>query len=242
MLCIPMDHGVTNGPISGLENPQQTISAIARGGASAFLVHKGILKALTQVPSIGAIVHLNASTVLGPSKDGKVLVTAVAEAVRLGADAVSIHINVGSDEEPVMLRDLGAVADECEEWGVPLLAMMYPRGPRIKEADAVTVSHVARVGAELGADVVKTVMTAKPEDFAAVVESCPVPVVVAGGAPAGNDLAVLRLAETAIKAGAMGITFGRNVFGHAQPEKITRALSQVVFKGLSPETAAKELD
>jgi fructose-bisphosphate aldolase/2-amino-3,7-dideoxy-D-threo-hept-6-ulosonate synthase len=225
MLCVPIDHGVTNGPIQGLEQPWRTISAIRKGGASAVLAHKGVFKSLPEPAMIGTIMHLNAST--------------VREAIRLGVDAVSIHINIGADEEPEMLEDLGFVADECDEWEIPFIAMMYPRGPRIKDLNVETVSHAARIGAELGADIVKTVYTQNPEDFRQVVERCTVPVVLAGGAKLGSDLEVLRLAQSAIRAGAMGITFGRNIFSHVNPEGITRALAQVVFEDASPESAVK---
>ncbi|PSN83111.1 fructose-bisphosphate aldolase [Candidatus Marsarchaeota G2 archaeon ECH_B_SAG-F08] len=242
MLCVPMDHGVTNGPISGLENPWLTISKVSKGGATAVLAHKGVFRNSPEPISIGTIMHVNANTTLGPAPNLKVLVASVKEAIRLGVDAVSIHINIGSDEEPSMLHDLGVLADECDEWGLPLIAMMYPRGPRIKSVDVETVAHVARVGAELGADIVKTVYPGSVEGFREVIKRCGVPVVLAGGPKMDSDLELLKLAESAMKAGAMGITFGRNIFGHKDPEKITRALSKVVFEGKSAEEAVTTLN
>lgn len=241
MLCVPIDHGVTNGPIPGLESPLRTIQAVSRGGASSVLAHKGVFKSLPEAPSTGLILHLNANTALGPAPNRKVLVTSVEEAIRLGVDAVSIHINVGSDEEPEMLQNLGAVADECDKWGIPLIAMMYPRGPRIKSADTQTVAHVARAGAELGADIVKTVLPDDPEGFRVVVEKCPVPVVLAGGVKVDDDLKVLEMAQNAVSAGAMGITFGRNIFAHRDPERITRALALVVYQGLDAASAFEQV-
>lgn len=241
MLCMPIDHGVTNGPVAGLEKPWKTIQAASRGGASAIIAHKGIVKSLPQPPELGVIVHLNASTSLGPAPNRKIVVTRVEEALRLGADAVSIHVNIGSDEEAEMLRDLGEAADICDQWGLPLIAMMYPRGPRIKGLDAQTVAHVARIGAELGADIVKTVLPDNPEDFRLVVDRCPAPVVLAGGVKVDDDLKVLEMAQLAMESGAMGITFGRNIFAHSSPEKITRALSLVVYEGLDAESALRRV-
>ncbi len=101
----------------------------------------------------------------------------VQEAVRLGADAVSVHVNVGAEDEDKMLYTLGRVADECDIYGMPLLAMMYPRGPKIQnEHDPKAVAHAARIGAELGADIIKTNYTGDVDSFKAVVECCPVPV------------------------------------------------------------------
>lgn len=240
MLCIPMDHGVSIGPVRGLDTIYSTIELVAEGGASAILVHKGILKALHNPPNTGVIMHLSASTDIGPSPNRKVLIASVEEAIRLGADAVSVHINVGCRDEPEMLQNLGMVADECDRWGMPLVAMMYPRGENIKNPyDPDIVAHVARIGAEAGADIVKTVYTGSPDTFSRVVRGCPVPVVIAGGPKVNSDREVLLMAKGALDAGAMGVTFGRNVFQHSDPRGITKALSRLVFDGVDVDEALK---
>ena len=232
MLCVPMDHSFTMGPVEGLENPEEMIWKVAKGGATSFLVHKGVIKSLKEPAQIGMIVHLSAGTETAISPNRKMLFGSVVEAIRLGADAVSVHINMGSKEEPEMLEHLGLVADQCDEFQVPFIAMMYPRGEKIKDpTDPVVVAHVARVGAEAGADIVKTVYTGSPETFKEVVRKCPVPVVLAGGAKAGTDKAILQLAKDVMSVGAMGVTFGRNVFQHKDPTLIVRALKKVVIDG-----------
>ncbi|MDG6915991.1 MAG: class I fructose-bisphosphate aldolase family protein [Nitrososphaerota archaeon] len=242
MLCIPMDHSITNGPIRGLEEPELMVRAVAEGGATAFLAHKGVLKALKEAPPIGMILQLSASTSLGPSPNRKVLVSSVEEGVRLGADAVSVHINIGAREEPEMLGQLGMVADECDSLQIPLIAMMYPRGEGIKDPnDPDTIAHVARIGAEAGADIVKTVYTGSSETFREVVRKCPAPVVLAGGAKVDSDSALLEMARSVMKAGAMGVTFGRNVFGHSNPVGIVRALRSVVVEGQNVDGAMESL-
>src|SRR5579864_5353318 len=151
MLCIPMDHSLAVGPITGLENPEETINQITRGGATAFLVQKGIIKSLSRPVPIGMIIQLSASTTLGMAPNRKVLIATVEESIRLGVDAVSIHINIGGKEEPEMLQQLGMVSDSCDSFGMPFVAMMYPRGENIKDpADPDVVAHVARIGAEAG--------------------------------------------------------------------------------------------
>ena len=141
-----------------------------------------------------------------------------------------------------MLELLGSLSEQCDSYGIPLLAMMYPRGPNVKnEHDFELVSHAARVGAELGADIVKTVYTGDLESFRKVVRSCPVPVVVAGGARMKTDSDVLELAESSVQAGAAGLSFGRNVFQHANPETMSRALSAIVHKGATAQEAMKVL-
>jgi len=242
MLCVPMDHGVTSGPIEGIVEIYETIKKVSRGGATAVILHKGILKNMPEIPRIGLIMHVSASTSLGPYPNLKVLVGGVEEAVRIGADAVSAHVNVGNREEPRMLEDLGLLADECDEWGMPLIAMMYPRGEKVEDPmDPEVVAHAARIGAELGADLVKTVYTGDPDTFKRVVKGCPVPVVIAGGPKASNDREVLEMAKGAMEAGAAGVTFGRNVFQHRDPEAMTRALAKIVFEGASVDEALEVL-
>jgi fructose-bisphosphate aldolase/2-amino-3,7-dideoxy-D-threo-hept-6-ulosonate synthase len=238
MLCIPMDHSLTVGPIAGLESPEETINEIARGGATAFLVQKGIIKSLSKPFPIGMIIQLSASTTLGMAPNRKVLIASVLESIRLGVDAISIHVNIGGKEEPEMLQQLGMVSDECDSYSVPFIAMMYPRGENIKDpSDPEVVAHVARIGAEAGADIVKTVYTGNPETFREVVRKCPVPVVLAGGSKAESDEALLRMTQDVMKAGARGVTYGRNVFQHKNPMLITRALKMVVIDKASVEEA-----
>lgn len=232
MLCVPMDHSITVGPVAGLEEPEVTIEKISDGGATAFLAHKGVLKALRAPPRIGMILHLSASTAFGPAPNRKVLIASVRDGVRLGADAISVHINIGSKEEQEMLSDLGRVADECESHQMPLIAMMYPRGEGIKDPASVdTIAHVARIGAEAGADIVKSVYTGSSETFREVVRKCPVPVVLAGGVKVDSDREILEMADSVMRAGAMGVTFGRNIFQHSDPTSIVRGLRKVVIDG-----------
>ncbi|MEM0075088.1 MAG: 2-amino-3,7-dideoxy-D-threo-hept-6-ulosonate synthase [Conexivisphaerales archaeon] len=238
MLCVPMDHGITVGPVKGIDNIEQTITSVSRAGATAVLLHKGIIKSISNIPQCGIIMHMSASTNLGPSPNRKVLITTVEEAIRLGVDAVSVHINIGCKEEPEMLEQLGHVADACDSYQLPLIAMMYVRGEKIADpADPDAIIHAARIGAEAGADIVKTVYTGNRESFRRLVLSCPVPVVLAGGPKINDDVAVLSLAWDAIQAGAMGVTFGRNIFQHEEPDRIVRALHRVVIEGMEPNKA-----
>lgn len=242
MLCIPMDHGMSVGPVRGLDTIHATSQQVQEGGATAILVHKGIIRSFPQPLKIGMIMHASASTNIGPAPNRKMQVATVEEAVRLGADAVSVHINIGSKEEPEMLEYSGQLADNCDEWQVPFITMMYPRGENIRNPnDPEIVAHVARIGAELGADVVKTVYTGDPESFRRVVRGCPVPIVIAGGPKAESDRDVLEMAHGAMQAGAIGVTFGRNVFQHPNPRGMVAALAKIIFDGVSTDTALSSL-
>ncbi len=236
-LIIPMDHGVSMGPVKGLVDMDDTVSKVVEGGASAVLLHKGIIRSLKTVPNnCGIIAHFSASTSLGPDANKKVRTGSVEEAIRLGADAVSLHINIGCKTEPEMIFKLGEFADKCDQWQIPLIAMMYARGENVKTPlDPANVAMVCRIGAELGADIVKCNYTGSPETFKDVVAGCPVPVVIAGGAKADDDRALLEMVEGAMTAGCVGLTFGRNVFQHENPTLIVRAVSKIVYEGLTAE-------
>ena len=243
-VIIPMDHGVTQGPIAGLINIRQTIKAVVKGGANAIILHKGLVETghMGSGRDVGLILHLSASTEMALNKDSKVMVCTVEEAIKLGADAVSIHVNLGDQDEKMMLKDLSSAAKVATEWGMPLLAMMYTRGPKVKsEYDVKVVKHAARLGAELGADMIKVPYTGSSESFHEVVEGCSVPVVIAGGEKIETDKDILEMVKGAMIAGGAGVSFGRNVFQHKDPEKIVRAISKIVHKGFTVEESLKEL-
>ena len=242
-VIIPMDHGVTLGPVHGLHKMNEAVDAVARGGANAVVLHKGIIQAGYRGygSDIGLIMHMSASTNLGPDPANKVSVADVDEAIKLGADAVSVHINVGSKTEPDQLAFLGRTAKICREWSIPLLAMMYPRGEKIRnEFDVEVVAHAARVGAELGADVIKTNYTGSIESFREVVRGCPMPVVMAGGPKTETHEEFFRMVHDSVKAGGCGVSAGRNVFQADDPTKMVQVLCGIVHEQLSAEDAVEK--
>jgi len=239
-IIVPLDHGVTIGPVYGIVDLKDTVDKVAEGGANAVLMHKGLLKCghRGQGKDIGLIIHLSASTNLSPFPNAKTLVGTVEDALRLGADGVSVHVNIGDETERDMLKALGEVTSRASEWGVPILAMVYARGPKIKNGyDPEIVKHCARLGEELGADVVKVVYTGDPESFERVVEACCVPVVIAGGEKMDNDYDILKMVHGAIAAGGAGLSIGRNVFQHENPTKLVQALSLLVHEESSVDEA-----
>lgn len=229
MLMLPLDHGISMGPMAGLEEPAAAAQAGARGGATCVTVHKGLVPCVQGVADrLGIILHLSGSTDGAPDPQAKRLVATVAEAVRLGCDGVSIHVNVGSLTEDQQLADAGAVATACGEWGMPLVGMFYPRGPNVKDPfDANLVAHAARLGAELGCDAVKVPYTGSAASFRPVVQGCPVPVLVAGGPSRAKLDDLLRDLKGARKAGARGVSVGRNVFQAKDPAAAMAAVAKV---------------
>jgi len=239
-ILVPLDHGVSVGPIEGIIDIKDSVDKVAAGGANAIIEHKGLVGAghRRKGADIGLIIHLSASTSLSPHPHSKTLVCSVEEALKLGADAVSIHVNIGDHQEKEMLNDFGRVAYEARTWGMPLIAMVYPRGENIKdEYDVKVVKHAARVAGEMGADIVKVSYTGSTESFREVVDGSTIPVVIAGGAKMDSDRDILEMVRGAIDAGGAGVSIGRNVFQHHDPTKIVRAMGAIIFDNAGVEDA-----
>ncbi|WP_254767274.1 2-amino-3,7-dideoxy-D-threo-hept-6-ulosonate synthase [Salinilacihabitans rarus] len=239
-LIVPMDHGITMGAVTGLKDIESTIDGVTRGGADAVLTQKGIAPRVhPNKNGAGYIVHLNASTTIGPDENDKRPTGTVEEALRAGADAVSFHINVGSTYEPGQIEALSELTGEAARFGVPVLAMAYARGPGVDSTDPEALGHAVRLAEEVGADVVKTGYSGDAESFEHVVESTRLPVVIAGGSR-GTDRETIEMVRGAVDAGGAGVSMGRSIFQHEEPEKIARAVSAVVHDDLDAEAALTE--
>lgn len=231
-VIVPMDHGVSDGPIPGLLDMRATIIEARRGKADAIVIHKGVYTAhKREIGTLGTLIHISGSTGLGGTLLKKVLVATPEEALRLGATGVSIHVNLGNEHEGEMLRDLGWVSGECARLGLPLLAMMYVRsvvgGKVVTRTDVTSVAHGARVAYELGADIVKVPYTGSAETFAEVIKGCPIPVVIAGGAKGSED-ELLESIRGVIAVGGGGVSVGRNVFQSERMEEVLTKVGKIV--------------
>ncbi|MCR5813782.1 MAG: 2-amino-3,7-dideoxy-D-threo-hept-6-ulosonate synthase [Desulfovibrio sp.] len=239
-IIVPMDHGVSMGRVEGLIDMRETVSDLAEGGADAVLMHKGLVRCgyRSRGKDVGLIIHLSASTDLSPLPNSKTLVCTVEEAIRHGADAVSVHVNIGDDNEASMLAAMGKVAGACDDWGMPLIAMVYARGPKIPNSyDPKLIAHCARVGVELGADIVKVSYSGDVDSFSRVVDGCCVPVVIAGGQRMDSTRDVLTMVYDSLQAGGAGISIGRNVFQHPRRAKLVVALKAIVHENAGVEEA-----
>jgi len=254
-VIVPVDDSLIFGPTAGLEHLASKIQAILSDPPNAVLTFPGLLRSHAQLLSaVGLIVNLTAST--GRSQHTrKVQVGTVEHALRLGVDAVAAHVNITSNFESEMIRVLGSVSEQCDTHGMPLLAIMYPRSEvngadenydQLKETDrksyAELVAHAARVGVDLGADIIKTKYTGDPDSFRLVVEAAmPVPVVVAGG-PALSPEKMLQVAYEVVSAGGGGISFGRNVFSRTNPGPFVAALKAIVHEEFTVAEALSQID
>jgi 2-amino-4,5-dihydroxy-6-oxo-7-(phosphooxy)heptanoate synthase len=244
LMIVPLDHSVTDGPITrrGM-SIDQLVGDLAASGVDAVVLHKGSLRHVrpTRFGAMSLIVHLSASSHHARDPDAKYLVTSVEEALTLGADAVSVHINLGSLEEHRQIADLGAVAGSCDKWNVPLVAMVYPRGPQIaSQYDPELIAHAATLAADLGADIVKTTYPGSRADMAEVTAACPIPVLVAGGPRAESADQVLGFVEDALLGGAAGVAMGRNIFMAPDPRAMAGRVARLVRQLAGAQPGASE--
>jgi DhnA family fructose-bisphosphate aldolase class Ia len=253
-VIVPLDDALIEGPEGGLRNEGKKIKQVVAGGANAIMAFRGLFERhYTEILHISGLMNVTASTTLS-KHTRKVLIGRVEEAVRLGMDGIAVHVNISSDYESEMLRILSEVSRECDMLGMPLMAQMYPRREgsgadynyydlkkEQPEKYAELVRHAARVGVELGADIIKTQFTGDSETFHTVVESCyEVPVVIAGG-PMVSAEEMLTNAYLAIQAGAAGICFGRNVFHRENSQLFVSVLRKIVHERCSLEEAKQSI-
>jgi 2-amino-4,5-dihydroxy-6-oxo-7-(phosphonooxy)heptanoate synthase len=221
LLVVPLDHPVSTGvPATFHWSVDPLLADLAAAGTDAVVLHKGMLRHVDVgvFRRMSLIIHLSASTAWAPDPDAKCLVADVEEAVSLGADAVSIHVNLGSRDERRQLEDFGRVSAQCDRWNMPLLAMVYPRGPAIENPkDPELVLHAAMLATNLGADLVKTEYAGSLTAMADIAAACPIPLLVAGGPKLADEDDLLEFVSAAIDGGAAGLALGRNVFMSEDP-------------------------
>jgi putative autoinducer-2 (AI-2) aldolase len=231
---LPIDHGYFQGPTRCLERPQDTVRELLPY-ADGLFVTRGVLRASID-PKIKTPIILRVSggtSVIGKDLANEVITTSVEEMIRLNVAAVGISIFVGSDYEKETLQNLALLVDECEDYGIPVMAVTAVG----KELDKRTSRFLAlscRIAAELGARIVKTYYC---EDFDKVATGCPVPVVIAGGPKCETELEVFEFVYDGMQKGAIGVNLGRNVWQNPHPAAIMRALNGVIHANLTPREA-----
>jgi class I fructose-bisphosphate aldolase len=242
-ILLPIDHGTTIGPIGNLKEIPSIVRLAQEEKLQGIVAHKGTIawatKHLQQGEATEFILHLSASTNMGPDSSFKQIVSSIQHALRIGATGISVHINLGVTEEPKMLKDLGIVCDEAYAWGLPVLVMVNI----CKDNDAMldpplkNIAHAIRIAGELGADLVKVqtpVLTERHSDLFQVFD---IPVLIAGGALTTNRLNWFKSIELAISAGCMGLCIGRNVFEDKSPNAMCRSLRALVHQEVTAEEA-----
>lgn len=237
-LIVAMDHvGFMNKPLPGLIDASGTIRECVAHGADAIMTTLGTARAYQdQIGAAGLILTIS-------SHERPAIDMAVESALRLGADAVKLLVYPFQNDPESSILNLTWVGQQCFAWGMPLLAETVPGG-WMGGADMrapEVISAAARIGVEAGADFIKTLPSRDAAQFRVITDNCPVPVVILGGDKAGGDRELLETVKAHMDNGAAGVAMGRNLWGHAQPGRITAALSAIIHDNATVDQALKEL-
>jgi len=241
---VTVDHSIARGVFPGLVNMKETMKKIVAGRPDGITMHKGTAQDFFY-PYAGQVsLILKASTFSPYQPTYDTWVAWVDEAVRLGADAISMGVLMGGNRQAEMLHDLGLMSREASLAGMPLIAHIYPKGEMIKAEDQYSVealSYAVRAGAELGVDIIKTWYPGSPDAFAKVVEVAPGKVVAAGGPKTETEKQFLEMTRGIMDAGAMGVAYGRNVWDYRNPTSMIKALKAIIHANKGVDEAMEIL-
>jgi putative autoinducer-2 (AI-2) aldolase len=234
-LFLPIDHGYFQGPTRCLEKPAKTIEPIYQY-ADALMLTRGVLRSCID-PAIEKPYIMRVSgavSVVGEDLANESLVTSIEEILRLNASAVSMSVFVGSKYENKSLTNLSKLVDECETYGVPVMAVCAV-GKELEKREARYLALSARIAAEIGARVVKTYYC--KDNFEKVVDGCPVPIVIAGGPRAETQREVFDFVYDGMQKGAIGVNLGRNIWQTEHPVASIRAIRAIIHEGYTAAEA-----
>lgn len=230
-VMLAVDHGYFLGPTSGLEKPGETIAPLLRY-ADSLMLTRGVLRTSVKTDyPVPVVLRVSGGTSILKELSNEGITTSVKEAIRLNVCAMAVSIFIGSEYEKETLMNLANLVNEGEEYGIPVLAVTAVG--KDMNRDARYLGLCCRIAAEIGAHIVKTYYC---EEFPQVVESCPVPIVIAGGKKIPEKEA-LKLSYDAIRDGAVGVDMGRNIFQSTHPVAMIQAVRSVVHEKSTVEAA-----
>ncbi len=242
-VILPIDHGASLNVYPALNQPDYIISRCREAGADAVLTTFGVARKFEkQLSGCGLILRMDGGNSQLGTASGDALLYSLETALKMGADAVACMGFLGTDNEKTTLKNLAFLGEKCRDWGVPLMAEMLPGGfSNTPEKSAENVRLAARIGAELGATIIKTTFAGSKEEFSAIVESCYVPLVILGGAHSSDFSSLLETVETSNACGAAGVAIGRNVWGQKDPYPRMKSLCRLVHDNAGADEVLKEL-
>ncbi|MET0208177.1 MAG: aldolase [Burkholderiaceae bacterium] len=255
-LDIALDHGVCNEPsfLAGLEDMPDVITRLIAARPDAIQLNHGQADLLQRVPGRDkpALVMrvdmgnpYNATThrvmwAMLQNHDDPVL-----PAVQADAACAVINLFMLPNEPDLFRQCVGNIARvraDCDRYGMPLMieplvmAAHGERGGYMVDGDAEKIVTLVRLAREMGADIVKADPTTHTADFHRVVQAARCPVLGRGGGR--EDLrAVFGRSRELLDQGAVGLVYGRNVYQHADPSAVVRALMAMIHLGASAEQA-----
>ena len=233
-LFLPIDHGYFQGPTRKLEKPGETIRPLLPY-CDALFVTRGVLRSAIDPENTKPIILRvsGGTSIIGKDLSNEGITTSMEEAIRLNVAAVGISIFVGSEFERDSLLNLSKLVDEGEKYGIPVMAVTAV-GKELEKRDARYLGLSCRIGAELGARIVKTYWC---ENFDKVVHGCPVPVVMAGGPKTETEREVFEFVHDGMEKGAIGVNLGRNIWQNDHPVAMIKALRAIIHEKASVKEA-----
>lgn len=234
---MPIDHGYFQGPTTGLQKPGETVAPLLPY-VDALFCTRGVLRAaIDPINSKPIVLRVSGCTsMVGKDLAGEEITTAIDDIIRLNAAAAGVSIFIGSDYERETLKNLAAMVNECERYGIPVMAVTAV-GKEMEKREPRYLALCCRIAAELGAKVVKTYWVDK--DFDKVVSGCPVPVIIAGGPKCKDENEVFAFVYDGIQNGAVGINLGRNIWQSPNPVAVAKALRAIVHNNASVQEAGE---
>jgi len=230
-LVIAIDHGM-GGMTQGIEDMEDVVKKVTKGGADAVLLNLGMARKLAK--TISGRLGLVLSIPYDPSYVGL--------AAKIGASAVKTTYFGPVPIPEERMRQISGITLAAEEWGMPAMVEVVPLDSQGKTIyDVAVIRQAARIGAELGGDMIKTAYAGTPEQYKQVVGSCPVPIVVMGGPKMESESDLLKMIKDSIESGAIGGAIGRNIWQYKDPEKITRAAVAIIHEKATVEEARRLL-
>jgi putative autoinducer-2 (AI-2) aldolase len=232
-VMLAVDHGYFLGPTTGLEEPRRTIEPLLPY-ADSIMLTRGVLRTSVDPQSPTPVVlRVSGGTSILKELSNEEITVSIEDALRLNVSAMALSIFVGSEHEKETLVSLARLVDEGERYGIPVLAVTAVGKDMVRDARYLSLS--CRIAAELGAHLVKTYYC---EGFEEVVQSCPIPVIIAGGKKT-PELEALQLTANAVQKGAVGVDMGRNIFQSDSPVGMIRAVRAIVHDKAVVEEAYK---
>ena len=234
---LPIDHGYFQGPTRCLEKPGETIKPLLPY-CDALFVTRGVLRSSVDAANNKPIILRvsGGTSIVGEDLANESITTSIEEIIRLNASAVGVSIFVGSDYENETLLNLAELVNDCEDYGIPVMAVTAV-GKEMEKREARYLALSCRIAAELGARVVKTYWCEK--DFDKVINGCPVPVVMAGGPKCETEIEVFEFVHDGMQKGAVGINLGRNVWQSPHPMPMAKALQAIIHKNAGVKEASE---
>jgi len=236
-LFLAYDQGLEHGPSDFDDenvDPNYILDIGVKGEFSAIIFQKGIAEKYytgsSFVSKIPLILKLNGKTNLISGEPYSPQLCSVEEALLLGASAVGYTIYVGSEHEAQMFSEFSKIEEEAHSQDLPVMAWMYPRGKSVEQKSVEEITaYAARIGLELGADIVKLHYPGSPESMKQVVEAAGLTKVVVSGGKKETEEEFIQTAKEVMEAGAAGMAVGRNIWQHQNPLELTKKLKEIIF-------------